>query len=228
VLPVGDDTVTTIAFAVAAAILIACAAAAYLLAIRGRPRAAWALGALAPLAAVLPLAGLLRVAESPAPATEPAVSAPTAAPRAPPPVATPPASAAPSSPVPAAERAAADDLRKAKRFAEARDAYAALAARHPGDPDLWADLADSGAAANGGDLEPSAEAIDQALRLAPDHVKALWLKASLELQRHHYAAAGQIWQKLLALVPPDSEDHRIVAANLSEAQALAAKGQSPN
>ena len=224
---------TGIAFVVAAALLVACTAAAYLLATRGRPRAAWAVGALAPLVAVVPLAALLRVGEPPTPAAEPpastpAAATPNAAPRAaPPPAATPPTSTAATSPVPAAELAAADDLRKAKRFAEARDAYAALAARHPGDPDLWADLADSSAAASGGDLEAATEAIDQALRLAPDHVKALWLKASLELQRHHYAAAGQIWQKLLGLLPPDSEDHRIVAANLSEAQALAAK-QSPN
>jgi tetratricopeptide (TPR) repeat protein len=221
---------TTIAFAVAAAILVACTAAGYRLATRGRPRAAWALVVLAPVAAVLPLAGLLRAGESPAPATEPAAAAPAAARQAPspPPAAVAPAAAAPTSPVPEPELAAADNLRKAKRFAEARDAYAALAARHPGDPDLWADLADSTAAANSGNLATAAEAIDQALRLAPDHVKALWLKASLELQRHHYAAAGQIWQKLLGLLPVDSEDHRIVAANLSEAQALAAKGQAPN
>jgi tetratricopeptide (TPR) repeat protein len=219
---------TASAFAIAGALLIGCAAAAYLLATRGRPRAAWMVCALAPLAAALPLAGMLRMAETPTPAAEP-VASPPAAPQAstPPAVVTPPPSA-PSSTVSESERAAADNLRKAKRFAEARTAYAALAAQHPGDPDLWADLADSTAAANGGDLESAREPIDQVLRLAPDHVKGLWLKASLELQRHHYAAAGQIWQKLLALLPPDSEDHRIVAANLSEAQALAAKGPSAN
>jgi len=221
---------TAVAWVVAAAMLIACAAAGYLLAVRGRQRAAWIACVLAPLAAALTLAGLLRVAS--APATESAPVATTEAATRPAPAPAPPAAAAPSaaptSTVPETERAAADDLRKAKRYAEARDAYAALAARHPGNADVWADLADSTAAAKGGDLETAAEAIDQALRLAPDHVKALWLKASLELQRHHSAAAADIWQRLLALLPPDSEDHRIVAANLSEARSLAAKGPAAN
>ena len=236
---------TATALAIGAAVLVACGIAAYLLSTRGRNRAAWIVCAIAPLAAALPLVGWVKLAVRPAATTapsEPAATPPTTPPRtASPPAAaaaTPAAAAAAGAPaqaavppatarpVPESERAAADNLRKAKRYAEARDAYAALAARHPGDPDLWADLADSTAAANGGDLETASEAIEQALRLAPDHVKALWLKASLELQRHHYAGAGQIWQKLLGLLPPDSEDHRIVAANLSEAQALAAKGQA--
>lgn len=120
-------------------------------------------------------------------------------------------------------RRKAEELRLARRFTEARDAYEQLVKATPGDVDAWADLADAQAAASGGDLKAGSEAIDRALAIDPNHLKALWLKASLELQEKHYGNAGQLWERLLAQLPPDSNDARIVRANLEETRALASR-----
>ncbi len=142
------------------------------------------------------------------------------------PVATPAPAAAPAAGA-ASEadglRRQADELRLAKRFPEARAAYEKLVAASPGDVDAWADLADAQAAASGGDLKAGSAAIDRALSIDPNHLKALWLKASLELQEEHYGSASQLWERLLAQLPPDSNDARIVRANLEETRALASK-----
>lgn len=117
----------------------------------------------------------------------------------------------------------AEELRAARRFNEARAAYEQLAKATPNDVDAWADLADAQAAAAGGDLKAAGASIDRALAIDPNHLKALWLKASLELQEQHYADAGRLWQRLLGQLAPDSNDARIVRANLDETRALAAK-----
>ncbi len=121
-------------------------------------------------------------------------------------------------------RTEATNLRAAKKFAEARDLYTRIVAAVPNDADAWADLADATAAAAGGDLNAAATAIDHALRVDANHPKALWLKASLELQDKRYASAADLWQRLLAQLPGDSNDARIVSANLEEARGLAARG----
>ena len=149
---------------------------------------------------------------------------------------TPPAAAAPS-PAPASSiapspeattevsawRAEATKLRGAKQFVQARGVYERIVAATPNDADAWADLADATAAAAGGDLNAAATAIDHALRVDGNHPKALWLKASLELQDKRYASAVDLWQRLLAQLPGDSNDARIVSANLEEARAFAAR-----
>ena len=159
-------------------------------------------------------------------------AAPTVAASGSPPVASaapvaPPASSAAPSPEATTEvsawRAEATKLRQAKQFAEAREVYARIVGAAPNDADAWADLADATAAAAGGDLNSAATAIDRALRLNAEHPKALWLKASLELQDKRYASAVDLWQRLLAQLPGDSNDARIVSANLEEARGLAAR-----
>ena len=118
-------------------------------------------------------------------------------------------------------RRRAEELRSARRFPEARALYEKVAEAAPSDPDSWADLADASAAAAGGDLTAGRDAIDRALALDPNHLKALWLDASLELQQKNYAKAAELWQRLLTLLPADSSDARIVRANLEETRALA-------
>ena len=201
---------------------------AFVLGQRGRRGAAALLLALAPVAAVLPY-----VAHEAKPTAPPAAAASS-----PPPAEAPAAAAAPevapasaSSVAPMSgarpgqgvsqERAAAEALRVAGKYPEARDAYRQIAARRPQDADAWADAADCAAAAAGGDLEAGALDMDHALAAQPAHAKALWLKASLELQRKHYGAAAALWQRLTVVLPPGSEDRRMVEANLEEAKALA-------
>jgi cytochrome c-type biogenesis protein CcmH len=118
-------------------------------------------------------------------------------------------------------RRRAEELRSARRFPEARALYEKVAEAAPSDPDGWADLADASAAAAGGDLSAGRDAIDRALKLDPNHLKALWLDASLELQQKNYTKAAELWQRLLTLLPADSSDARIVRANLEETRALA-------
>lgn len=109
-----------------------------------------------------------------------------------------------------------------RKFPEAAEAFRKAVEADPGDADSWADLADAAAIAAGRDLTVSRDAIRQALAINPRHRKALWLRASLELQERQYAQAAQTWRTLSALVEPGSPDARVIAANISEADSLAA------
>jgi tetratricopeptide (TPR) repeat protein len=199
---------------IAAAAFAACLGLAYGLARSHRERAAFAAVVLSPLAAAVAFVALSAVPHAAATEAAGAAPAPTAAPA--------PATAGATSEADVLRRNA-EQLRLARRFNEARDAYEKLVKATPNDVDAWADLADAQAAASAGDLQAAGPAIDRALAIDPNHLKALWLKASLELQQKHYASAGQLWQRLLAQLPPDSNDARIVRANLDETRALAAK-----
>ena len=113
-------------------------------------------------------------------------------------------------------------LRVQRRFAEAQAVYQEAVKADPMDADAWADLADSAASAAGNDLTKGRDAIMHALAIDPRHRKALWLRASLELQEQRYATAAATWRELLALVAEGSSDARVIAANIAEADALAA------
>ncbi len=125
-------------------------------------------------------------------------------------------------------RTQAEAARRAKNYAEAAARFREITQAAPFDPDGWADLGDAQAAAAGGDLAAGETAIDRALELDGDHAKALWLKASLELQGKHYKAAADRWRRLLKALPADSSDAKIVQTNLEEAERLASgPGASP-
>ena len=112
-------------------------------------------------------------------------------------------------------------LRVQRKFAEAEAAYRQAVIADPMDADSWADLADSAASAAGNDLTKGRDAIMRALAIDPKHRKALWLRASLELQEQRYAEAAASWRELQSLVAPGSSDARIIAANIVEADSLA-------
>ena len=201
----------------------ACLAAAIWLQRGHRERVAFAALLAAPLTAALAFTGAgalhkRNVAPASSEAEAPAATAPAAA-------ATEAASAAPSAGRSMLDnlRREAEEMRRNRRFTDARDAYARITKSAPFDADAWADLGDASAAAAGGDLKAGAQAIDRALELDPNHAKALWLKASLELQDKRYDNALELWQRLLARLPPDSNDARIVSANVAETRALAAQ-----
>ena len=113
-----------------------------------------------------------------------------------------------------------EQLRVQRRFAEAEAAFREAVEANPMDADAWADLADCAAAAAGNDLTAGRDAIMRAIQINPQHHKALWLRASLELQEHHYPAAAATWRELQALIPRGSTDARVIAANIAEADAL--------
>jgi cytochrome c-type biogenesis protein CcmH len=108
------------------------------------------------------------------------------------------------------------------RFPESAEAYAKAAARDPKDAQLLADFADVLAMAQGQRLEGDPEKlIARALELDPQNLKALALAGTAAYARKDYAAAAAQWEKMLPLVPPDSEDARAIRANVEEARALA-------
>jgi hypothetical protein len=110
--------------------------------------------------------------------------------------------------------------------AAAAAAYREAIRVNPMDADAWADLADSLAAAAGHDLGAGREAIMHALAIDPRHRKALWLRASLELQEQRYGVAAATWRELQTLVAAGSADARVIAANIAEADALEAAARS--
>jgi len=91
--------------------------------------------------------------------------------------------------------------------------------------DTWADYADVTASLNGRSLlGKPATYLANALRLEPQHPKALWLQASMEHEAHQYPAAVASWQRLAAALGPNSPDAQVIAANLAEDQRLAGGG----
>lgn len=183
---------------------------------RSRDRAAFACLVLSPVAAALPIA--LWPAGDP-PSTYGSASLAVAA------GVTQAAANSRSAPAPAdVLRQRGTEARIARDFTAAREAFAEVVRLDPDDADAWADLADASAAAANGDLGAGSGALERALALDPKHAKALWLQASLELQRKDYAAAAAHWERLLALVPFGTNDARIVASHLDEARRLAQGG----
>ena len=118
--------------------------------------------------------------------------------------------------------AQADELRRERKFKEAAEVYRRAVVMGRMDADSWADYADA-LASTGSSLQGApAAALAKALALEPRHPKALWLKASLEHEEHRYRDAVSTWRNLLAVVPADSSDARIIEANIAEATRLAA------
>jgi len=111
------------------------------------------------------------------------------------------------------------------RFPEAVSAFAKAAERAPRDAQLLADLADALAMARGQRLDGEPEKlIARALEIDPKNLKALALAGTLAYQRQDYAKAAELWGRMLALVPPSSEDARAITENVAEAKKLAGIG----
>lgn len=123
--------------------------------------------------------------------------------------------------------ALAEGLRRQRDFRGALEAFERRAALGAMTADLWADYADAHGASMGRLDETSAKYIAAALRINPQHPKALWLLGSYQTERADYRAAIATWDKLAALLPTDSSDARIIAANRAEATAALARAADP-
>jgi cytochrome c-type biogenesis protein CcmH len=111
------------------------------------------------------------------------------------------------------------------RFDEAARAYGRVVARAEPNASLLADYADVLAMAQGQKLQGEPEKlIAKALELDPKHLKALALAGSAEFEKKNYAAAAKHWERMLPLVPPDSEQAKAINANVAEARSLAGLG----
>src|SRR5439155_13107939 len=69
--------------------------------------------------------------------------------------------------------------------------------------------------------------VERALEVEPNNLKALALAGTAAYERQDYARAAQLWGRMLPLVPPDSEDARMIAGNVDEAKKLAGIGPHP-
>lgn len=108
------------------------------------------------------------------------------------------------------------------RFKEASEAYANAVARTPDDAQLLADYADALGMAQGRTLEGEPEKlIERALAIDPANTKALALAGTAAFHRKDYAAAAEYWERILAVVPPDSPTAEAARSNIAEARALA-------
>lgn len=108
------------------------------------------------------------------------------------------------------------------RFAEAAAAYGRLVKLVPGDAALLADYADTLAMSTNRSLQGEPEKlIAQALAADPKNVKALALSGSAAFERRDFSRAVEQWQKILLLVPPESDIARSIQNSISQAKAPA-------
>ena len=112
------------------------------------------------------------------------------------------------------------------RFDEATETYAKLVDLVPDNPQILSDYADVLAMSNQGVLagEP-AELIHQALRIDPEYPKALALAGTVEFEQKKYNDAANYWERLLAVIPAESELAQSVNESIAEAKSLASNGQ---
>ena len=110
-----------------------------------------------------------------------------------------------------------------ERYRDAAGAYEHLTSLSPNDAAVWADYAESLAMANGHNMTGKPlEAANHALQLDPKNKPALVLLASAAFEARDYQKSIEYWQKLLPLLPPDSEGAKTVAAQIAKTRELAA------
>jgi cytochrome c-type biogenesis protein CcmH len=114
------------------------------------------------------------------------------------------------------------------RYRESAEAYEHLARIAPGEPDVLADYADALGMAQGGRLagKPT-ELADAALRIDPNHSKALALAGTAALDRGDFAGAIAHWQRLASQLPAESADRAQVQAIMDEVRMRAAASGKP-
>lgn len=113
--------------------------------------------------------------------------------------------------------------------AEARDAYGQLLRLLPNDPLPmvgWAE-ADSMARPDHRIDGRARELLQQAVKLAPDNQRALWLLGISSFQLDRYAEAAATWRQLQPLLTPGSSVAKAVAQQIAVADARAGGAAAP-
>lgn len=108
-----------------------------------------------------------------------------------------------------------------QRFPEAIAAYEKAAALSKGDANLLADYADALAMSAGRKIEGKPlELVNEALKIDPNHWKALAMAGTAAFDRKDYKQAVRYWERVQAALPPDSELAQSMSASIAEARAL--------
>lgn len=104
-----------------------------------------------------------------------------------------------------------------QRYDDAAKAYEQAAIRLPDNADVLADWADALGMAQGRKLagRPT-DLVGQALAVDPKHPKALALAASAAMERGDDKTAVGYWRRLLAIVPPGSEDAQGIRETIAQ------------
>jgi cytochrome c-type biogenesis protein CcmH len=115
------------------------------------------------------------------------------------------------------------------RFAEAVAAYERAVKLAVDDAGLYADYADALAMTRDRRIDDTVLVlVNQALKLNPDHPKALVMAGTAAYERKDYAAAAGYFERLQRQVPPDTEMARVVAARIADARSKSGgKGAPP-
>lgn len=112
------------------------------------------------------------------------------------------------------------------QYQQASATYAKLVEMIPDNAQLLSDYADVLAMTNNGSLiGKPAELITQALSIDPEYPKALALAGTVEFEKENYEQAANYWQRLVALIPEDSQLATSVTSSIEQARTLAAKGK---
>ena len=105
------------------------------------------------------------------------------------------------------------------RNEDAAKAYARAGNFIDTDPQLLADYADVLATnANGSFVGKPLQLINQALKLDPNNLMALWLSGTAFYNANNYKAAVQTWEKLAKQIPPDTDEARAIQGSIAEAR----------
>ena len=106
--------------------------------------------------------------------------------------------------------------------AQALPAYEQAIRLNPKDASLHADMADTVAVQNNGDLEGRPlQLLEQALKLDPDNAKALALIGTAAFNRKDYRLAVSHWEKLQSLTPGDSALVPQLQGSIAQARSMA-------
>lgn len=112
------------------------------------------------------------------------------------------------------------------QYQQASATYAKLVEMIPDNAQLLSDYADVLAMTNNGSLiGRPAELIAHALSIDPEYPKALALAGTVEFEKENYEQAANYWQRLVALIPEDSQLAASVTSSIEQAKTLAVKGK---
>lgn len=112
-----------------------------------------------------------------------------------------------------------------QRFPEAVKAYARATALVKDNASLYADYADALAMTQERRLQGEPERlIAQALKIDPDHVKALALAGTVAFEKRDFKGAVGYWEHILKLAPPDSEMAASIRESIADARAALGGG----
>lgn len=114
------------------------------------------------------------------------------------------------------------------RPADAQKAFERAGTFLDDDAQLLADYADVAITnANGNFAGKPVQLIERALQVDPKNLMALWLSGGGAFARADYSRAIGTWQRLVQLLPPESEDRRNIMAAIEEARARGGNGGDP-